>query len=621
MAATRAATLARALWAPERRCVALLLLALCIVFASVAGRSYQLDSMHTTWSLEYLTDSENRSPAHGFVGFHYQYLNSEGEHAYHVYNRFPIGGYLAIKAVMLPFQGDAPAQRQAARALMLAFFAAAMLAAYFALKRLTANPSVALAATLLGFSSYYALGLADMIATEGVMDLFAVLLVFHALVVFVQEGRFGQVLGKTCVALLIGWHVFALLLPFIVLGLAAEWLRGKGSVFLRAWRLLRSRHVALGAVALTVGVLMLALNFGLEGATSTGDEPLRAVWRAEEASRPYCPGKRHPTSYQSLLRRTGLDSGFDTRKSINLRTTLERAFDFAGRASLPYGAEAVLRQLLDMGGATEAHRKSRHCVETAVQAPPATDRADHREEARSLASTGALVWGLLAFLGAVTGIATTRFRTLWGTLTLLGFCWAFLAPGNPSGNEGLFFVGLPLALWAVALTHAQSLPVAAGATNCCVAVALLVFSLSALQVSDWGWEKAPTTVDIVSELASDKEATHDVAPERSVIVALVDSHAVPYLLTGRILLSPFSPFIDEHRHRADFLLSDCIVGDEGLLTPGNRHYFLYERATYDARYAALDDARLRRSCPHKQHRPLLQTESSLDATPLLSGDR
>ena len=40
-----AATLARALWAPERRCVALLLLALCIVFASVAGRSYQLDSM------------------------------------------------------------------------------------------------------------------------------------------------------------------------------------------------------------------------------------------------------------------------------------------------------------------------------------------------------------------------------------------------------------------------------------------------------------------------------------------------------------------------------------------------------------------------------------------------
>ncbi len=327
----------------------LLLLALCIVFASVAGRSYRLDSMHTTWSLEYLADAENRSPAHGFVGFHYRYLNSEGEHAYHVYNRFPIGGYLPIKAVMLPFQDDASAQRQAVRALMLAFFSAAVFAAYFALKRLTANPSVALAATLLGFSSYYALGLADMIATEGVMDLFAVLLVFHALVVFVQEGRFGQVLGKTCVALLIGWHVFALLLPFIVLSLAAEWLRGKGSVFLRTWRLLRSRHVALGAVALTAGVSMLALNFGLEE-TSTGDEPLRAVWRAEEASRPYCPGIRRPTSYQSLFRRTGLDSGFNTRKSINLRTTLERAFDFAGRASLPYGAEAVLRQLLDMGG-------------------------------------------------------------------------------------------------------------------------------------------------------------------------------------------------------------------------------------------------------------------------------
>ncbi len=233
-----------------------------------------------------------------------------------------------------------------------------------------------------------------------------------------------------------------------------------------------------------------------------------------------------------------------------------------------------------------------------------------------MASTGARVLGLLALFGAVVGIATTRFRTLWGTLTLLGFCWAFLAPGNPWGNEGLFFVGLPLALWAVALTHTQSLPVAAGATNCCVAVALLVFFLSALQVSDLGLGKPPTTVDIVSELALDKEAIHDVAPERSVIVALVDSHAVPYLMTGRILLSPF---IDEHRHRADFLLSDCIVGDEGLLTPGNRHYFLYERATYDAHYAALDDARIRRQCPRQQHRPLVQTESALDATPL-SGD-
>ena len=62
---------------------------------------------------------------------------------------------------------------------------------------------------------------------------------------------------------MIGWHVFALLLPFIVLGLVAEWLRlREGSVFLRAWRLLRSRHVALGAVALTAGGVMLALNFG-----------------------------------------------------------------------------------------------------------------------------------------------------------------------------------------------------------------------------------------------------------------------------------------------------------------------------------------------------------------------
>ena len=50
------------------------------------------------------------------------------------------------------------------------------------------------------------------------MDLFGVMLTFHGMVVFVQEGRFRQLLVKTCVALLIGWHVYAFLLPFIALG-------------------------------------------------------------------------------------------------------------------------------------------------------------------------------------------------------------------------------------------------------------------------------------------------------------------------------------------------------------------------------------------------------------------
>ena len=603
----------RAALAPERRCVLLLLLALCVAFASVAGRSHSLGSMNTSMSLGRLTHVENLSPVHGFVVFDGRYLNSEGEHAYALYNRYPIGGLTIIKAVTLPFQGDVQAKRQAARALMLAFFASAMLAAYFALKRLTSSPPIALTATLLGFSSYYALGLADVIGTEGVMDLFMVLLTFHGLVVFVQEGRFGQLLGKACAALLVGWHVFALLLPFIVLGLAAEWLHREDSVLRRAGRLLRSRHVALGAVALTAGVSTLALNFGLEAAASTG-EPLteRGTPLDAAVSRPASMSPR--SSYSSALSKVGWDPGYNARRSINLRTTMQRLFGYAGRACVPYGVEALVRSVLNLRRNQEYRAQPPGNAQTAAEVLSTPNRADHREEARSLAATATRLCGLLAFVAATVGIAAARrHRILLATLTLPGFCWGLLVLGHYGPYEGMFFVGLPMAVCAVALTHARRWPWSARATNGCVAIALAVFSLSALQVSDLGLGKAPRPVDAFLELAADKQAIHGVAPERSVVIVGSRAPCVgpsgehdasrprrarvrpdineeePYLLTGRIFLSAFN---HEHWHRADFVLTRCIVGDEGLLTPDNRHFFLYDRATYDARYAALDESRV-----------------------------
>ena len=575
------ATLLLAALVPERRCVLLLLLALCVVCAAVAGRSHWLGSLHTNVSLEYLADTENRSPEHGFVGFRARYLNGEGEHAYFLYNRFPIGGYVPIKAAMLSFQGDLPAQRQAARALMLAFFGAAMFAAYFSLKRLSSSPSIALAATLLGFSSYYALGLADLIASEFVMGLFAVLLTFHALVVFVQEGRFGQLLGKACAAVLIGWHVFALLLPFIVLGLLAEWLCGEDRALRRAARLLHGRHVLLGAAVLTVGVSMLALNLGLERAASTGDEALAG----EEATLAQLP------TYQSILRRTGWNSRFNAQASVDLPTTVERLFSHAGRAVVPYAAEAVARSALDLWPNTENPAAPLPLVGVeAAAAAPSTSTSSAQDEARTAAATALRLLGGLAVVATAIGIAFARHRILLATLALPGFCFGLLVPGAiaTSPPEGVFHVGLALALYAVALMHGQRWLRSARTTSGCVGIALLVFSLSALQVSDLGVGKDPGLVDTVSQLASDKEAIHAVAPEQSVVVGFKERSVERYLLTGRIFLSPFN---DQHRHRADFVLTDCIVGDEGLLTPDNRRYFLYERAAYDAHYAAREFVR------------------------------
>lgn len=89
-----------------------------------------------------------------------------------------------------------------------------------------------------------------MVTPEGMPDLFGVMLTFHGIALFAYEGRFRQLLVKACIALLLGWHVYALLLTFIVLGLGSELI--KLSVPPRAsvgsyLRLLRSRYVMLGA--------------------------------------------------------------------------------------------------------------------------------------------------------------------------------------------------------------------------------------------------------------------------------------------------------------------------------------------------------------------------------------
>ena len=101
---------------------------------------------------------------------------------------------------------------------MLLFFAAAAVAAWLSLRRLF-DPWAALAAVLLSCSSWYALYYNDMIFND-VPTLFGVLLAFHGMAVFVQEGRFRQLVVKSCAALLLGWQVYALLLAFIAFGVA-----------------------------------------------------------------------------------------------------------------------------------------------------------------------------------------------------------------------------------------------------------------------------------------------------------------------------------------------------------------------------------------------------------------
>ena len=189
--------------------LALLLLALATVFLFRGDRGHFYHAgVHDELTWNTMTVALNLSPEHDFLGFFRLILDDDGNRTYEPYNRFPVLGQALIKLVTLPFHDDLSARLSAARTLMLAFFAAAATLAYLALCRLVRNRRAALAATLLAFSSLYAMYYNDAVATEGAVGLFGVMLVFHGMAVFATEGRFGQLLAKTCMALLPDWMYY-----------------------------------------------------------------------------------------------------------------------------------------------------------------------------------------------------------------------------------------------------------------------------------------------------------------------------------------------------------------------------------------------------------------------------
>ena len=201
----------------------LLLLALSSVFVFGNDRSQFYRPVHHDYvSAQTMAISANLSAEHGFTGFFRRKLIPDGEPQIFAYNRFPIGTYALVKLAILPFGDDFPMAIHAARLLMLAFFAAAAVLAYLALVRLIGDRRIALAATLFACSPYYVLYYNDMITAEGSTNLFGVMLVFHGMVLFAQEGRFRRLLVRTAIALLLGWHVVGLIAPFVLLALGRE---------------------------------------------------------------------------------------------------------------------------------------------------------------------------------------------------------------------------------------------------------------------------------------------------------------------------------------------------------------------------------------------------------------
>ena len=530
----------------------LLLLALSTMFLFGNDRGYfYRDGSHNNTTANHLAVAANLSPAHNFLGFYWQTLDADGAPTYRPYNRFPIGGYALIKLAILPFWDDLSAQLYAARLLMLLFFAATAVLAYLSLARLTAHRWIALTATLLAFSSSYCLYYNDMVATEGCPDLFGIFLVFHGMVIFVQEGRFRQLLVKTCLALLLGWHVYALLLPFVVLGLAGALVKAvRGGIHSLGHlthvtaSLLRSRYLVLGVVALLFGTAVLSVNFAneyfaLNGATGLTDLP----------------------SVRSMLKRTGQ---MPSVRSMLKRTGQNEAFIDQNARYLAWPS-FVKSQFYRIGGMSLPFLLTEHNLRD--QSPGAPLGLQH-------------VLGVVVFCTCLIGLIFVRHQILWATLVLSGFCWGLPMRHNtalPYHNfESLFYIGLPLLLFSLMLLSIHRLVGHRPVIGLSVA-ALVVFVLSGFQMARVGptaeaaefQKNGMADYDVIRKMTAGKVA---VMPQN-----VASNRRMRYALTGTILL-----LLDQKSRYADFVISRWRHHDAALLTPDNRQVFLYPRANYES---------------------------------------
>ena len=541
-------------WLPPLT-LALALFAALLALGGDRGYFYRDGGIHAWNTAKALAIAENLSPEHNFRLAQRIWQDADGGSKYHFYSRFPVGGYVLIKLATTPFGSDLAAKLMAAVVLMLLMFCAAALLAYLAIARITASRWVALAATTLAFSGLYALYYADGVFNEGVMDMFGAALAFHGMTVFVQEGRFRQLLAKTCAALLIGWHVYALLLPFIAIGFGGEAIAilrsaAASNEKAKAARaalisLARSRYVALAAVSILFGASLLAFNFANEYTV-----------RGEEETLADTP------SFRSMVGRLGIGT-WETEWD----TFFERQLYRVGVSSAPY---ALARAAGYDFPIEEPY------------APPFAPTA----------------FGAAATLAALAALAfVRRYRILAATAILFGFCWAIPMRYNTYNLNHVFealpYTGLTLALFTLALVGARRWMGERGGDRIAIAAAALAAPIFALSVFHAGQtDRDADEAERDKSAMADFSAIMETARGKSVRAVwhlelwpsqrlwsapAQDWHTwMRYYLSGSYFqMNDKCSFASD----ADFIVTRYLDDSLGALTPENRSAFLYEETS------------------------------------------
>ena len=528
-----------------------LLLGLCTVFVFGGDRGH----FYRPWVHDWIS-VQDLALAESLFAKPFRFVRvsrgEDGRLQYNAYNRRPIGVFVLIKLAVWPFAGDMSARIFAARMLMLGLFAAAAALAYFSLTRITGDRWVASGATLLAFSSCYTLGYADAIASEGSTMLFALLLAFHGMVLFADgcvepRRRFAQLLLKVCVALLLAWQVYGLLLAFFALGVAATAIaaiRGRelvpslgGRAIAVAKDVCGSRYALLAVVSLLFGGAVLGYNLLAEHTAYYGEKSFAEL-----------------PSAGSALRRTGF--AVDAPEPLLSADFYRWQFHWVGVMALPYALPGLPPIWVN------------HPLDPAWAQP-------------RLSSVGVAV-------AAICGLGILlcpRRRMLLAVLALAGVCWSlpmrYETATLDHDFEALAYIGLPLVFFALLLLGARR--VGRWGPRLVVGLALgaaVVFALSAKRMAELGWDadaKARQQA-LFAEFEAIREHArgHDVlvaaAPEATLYLTLI-RRKFWYYLSGSVLQYPHR--LPAHGHEADFVLSLERVPSDLLLTPSHRFVFLY----------------------------------------------
>lgn len=354
-----------------------------------------------------LSIATNLSPDHNFLLYQYR-----DENGYIPYSRFPVGNYAILKLAIMPFRPDISQQIQSARVVMLLFFIGSGLLAYFAMNKIVKNRWICLTSTALAFSSHYVLYYSDVISPESMTNLLGVFLVLHGIITFVQDGKFRQLLIKTCISLFFGWHVYALLIPFILFGIIRsiiQWRKqesiGVKQIFIQS---IRNRFLILSMTALFVGGILISFNIITEYIALSGKHSFRNL----------------PTIY-SLTYRIGLDRDFNEEFSDQLdpiNFTVEQIYRIGGMM-VPFGI------------------------------PGFTNRLGLSSEA-VLGSHGIILGAASLFLALII-LIRTRHKIVLLPVAMMGFVWSFPFRNHTTFHdaETIFYIGIPLIIIAFPLLH------------------------------------------------------------------------------------------------------------------------------------------------------------------------